>query len=288
MLGTSPPKKKNRGHQVAATIEVLALDTPRKQNKRKKTWGEFDDEGLLWTGGVTRSLVGFWRLVVGCGSPHVRSSVTFGNQIIPKKCSSPSNGFTQKPVGWYKKLPPRERRLHPLKPPLPWPSAGSEITRVFGRLLSKTREASPKSTTLIFFDSLDQYIEGPYFSKIYRSGVVYNKKSPDSPALSQFQLSAIPAIPMVIPGPAASASAALQGGAAAARGPEILPDRSTFVAPRGAQAEDAPAKRGTKGKVVGRCRLSVVVVFFGGGGGGSVGWGWVFLFSGNLMEKKQA
>lgn len=77
----------------------------------------------------------------------------------------------------------------------------------------------------------------------------------------------------MIPGPAASASAALQGGAAAARGPEILPDRSTFVEPRGAQAEDASGeRRGTKGKVVGRCRLSVVGFFFWWGGGGSVGW----------------
>lgn len=108
-----------------------------------------------------------------------------------------------------------------------------------------------------------------------------------SPALSQFQLSAIQAIPLVIPGPAASASAALQGGAAAARGPEILPDRSTFVEPRGAQAEDAPAKRGTKGGgKEGRCRLSVVVFFFGGRGVEvEVGDGFFRCF-GNLTEKK--
>lgn len=79
---------------------------------------------------------------------------------------------------------------------------------------------------------------------------------------------------MVIP-VAASASAALQGGAAAARGPEILPDRSTFVEPRGAQADDTPAKRGTKGKVVGRCRLSIVV-FFGGDRRWKCGMGMVF------------
>ena len=69
----------------------------------------------------------------------------------------------------------------------------------------------------------------------------------------------------MIPGPAASASAALQGGAAAARGPEILPDRSTFVAPRGAQAEDASGEKGNEGgEEEGRCRLSVVFFFFGG------------------------
>ena len=81
----------------------------------------------------------------------------------------------------------------------------------------------------------------------------------------------------MIPAPAASASAALPGGAAAARGPEILPHRSTFVAPRGAQAEDAFGEKGNEGKeVVGSCRLSVVVFFFGRGVEVEVGVGMVF------------
>lgn len=91
---------------------------------------------------------------------------------------------------------------------------------------------------------------------------------------------------MVIPGPAASASAALQGGAAAARGPEILPHRSTFVEPRGAQAEDASGEQGNEREGGGKDVVSVVFFFLVGDGGGSVGW--FFLFSGNLMEKKQA
>ena len=108
--------------------------------------------------------------------------------------------------------------------------------------------------------------------------MVYYKKSPDSPALSQFQLSAIPAIPLVIPGPAASASAALQGGAAAARGPEILPDRSTFVEPRGAQAEDASGEQGNEREGGGKVS-SLHCGFF------LVGWRWKWGMVFSLFRK---
>ena len=101
--------------------------------------------------------------------------------------------------------------------------------------------------------------------------MVYNKnqKSPDS-----LHSQSVPALgdPSYTPGDSRPGGlAALPGGAAAARGPEILPDRPTFVEPRGAQADDASGEQGNEGGREGG-KVSSLRVFFLGG----AGWGWFF------------
>ena len=126
----------------------------------------------------------------------------------------------------------------------------------------------------------------PYFSKIYRSGVVYNKKSPDSPALSQFQLSAI-----------RWTHGDSCGGLGLGRPPRWCscrlrtwdPPRSVDVCraawcPSRGRFRRKGERRGREGGKVSSLRG---VFFFWWDGGGSVGW-FFSLFSGNLMEKKQA